>query len=47
MKQTKTLHPFMDHLKKAKKQNEEFESYLSMAEEAFNEKMRNVHLSML
>ena len=36
MKQTKTIHPFMDHLRKAKKQNAEFCSWLAMAEEAFN-----------
>ena len=36
MKQNKKLHPFMDHLKKAKKQNAEFCSWLAMAEEAFN-----------
>ena len=36
MKQTRTTHPFMDHLRKAKKQNAEFESWLAMAEEAFN-----------
>jgi hypothetical protein len=36
MKQRKKLHPFMDHLRKAKKQNAEFCSWLAMAEEAFN-----------
>ena len=36
MKQTKKLHPFMDHLRKAKRQNAEFCSWLDMAEEAFN-----------
>ena len=36
MKQTKKLHPFMDYLRNAKKQNAEFESWLAMAEEAFN-----------
>ena len=38
MKQTKKLHPFMDHLKKAKKQNAEFVSWLAMADKAFNNK---------
>ena len=36
MKQTKKLHPFMNHLKKARKQNAEFCDWLAMAEEAFN-----------
>jgi hypothetical protein len=31
MKQTKKLHPFMDHLKKAKRQNAEFCEWLAMA----------------
>lgn len=35
MKQTKKLHPFMDYLKKAKRQNAEFCEWLAMAEEAF------------
>ena len=35
MKQTKKPHPFMDHLKKTKKQNAEFCEWLAMAEEAF------------
>ena len=36
MKQTKTIHPFMDHLKKARKQNVEFCEWIAMAEEAFD-----------
>lgn len=32
MKQTKKLHPFMDHLKKSRKQNAEFCEWLSMVE---------------
>ena len=35
VKQTKKPHPFMDHLKKTKKQNAEFCEWLAMAEEAF------------